>query len=101
MQRPITLICHATRRLVLERRRLLFKPARNNAPAPARRARLGRHLLLFMAFDQQRAFVRLMSDRNSQLITIFMLIGALAMVGLALSGTLQMSRLPVAHVATK
>jgi hypothetical protein len=54
-----------------------------------------------MAFDQRRAFVRLMSDRNSQLITIFMLIGALAMVGLVLSGTLQMSRLPVAHVATK
>jgi hypothetical protein len=58
-------------------------------------------LLVFMAFDQRRAFVRLMSDRNSQLITIFMLIGALAMVGLVLSGTLQMSRLPVAHVATK
>ena len=54
-----------------------------------------------MAFDQQRAFVRLMSDRTSQLITIFMLIGALAMVGLVLSGTLQMSRLPVAQVATK
>ena len=33
-----------------------------------------------------------MSERTSQLITICMLIGALAMVGLALSGTLQMSR---------
>jgi hypothetical protein len=42
-----------------------------------------------------------MSDRTSQLITICMLVGALAMVGLALSGTLQMSRLPVAQVATK
>jgi hypothetical protein len=42
-----------------------------------------------------------MSERNSQLITVFMLIGALAMIGLALSGTLQMSRLPVAQVATK
>src|SRR5262249_25573664 len=42
-----------------------------------------------------------MSERNSQLITIFILIGALAMVGLALSGTLQMSRLPVAQAATK
>jgi hypothetical protein len=30
-----------------------------------------------------------------------MLIGALAVIGLALSGTLQMGRLPVAQVATK
>jgi hypothetical protein len=42
-----------------------------------------------------------MSERHSQLITIFMLIGALAMVGLVLSGALQMSRLPVAQVVTK
>jgi hypothetical protein len=40
-------------------------------------------------------------ERTSQLITIFMLVGALAMIGLVLSGTLQMSRLPVAQVATK
>jgi hypothetical protein len=31
-----------------------------------------------------------MSDRKSQLITICMLIGALAMIGLALTGTFQM-----------
>jgi hypothetical protein len=39
-----------------------------------------------------------MSDRNSQLITICMLIGALAIIGLALTGTLQMrvSQSPVA-----
>ena len=42
-----------------------------------------------------------MSERTSQLITICMLVGALAMIGLAMSGTLQMSRLPVAQVATK
>jgi hypothetical protein len=42
-----------------------------------------------------------MSERSSQLITIFLLVGALAMIGLVLSGTLQMSRLPVAQVATK
>jgi len=42
-----------------------------------------------------------MSERTSQLITVCMLIGALAMVGWVLSGTLQMSRLPVAQVATK
>jgi hypothetical protein len=42
-----------------------------------------------------------MSERTSQLITIFLLVGALAMIGLVLSGTLQMSRLPVAQVATK
>jgi hypothetical protein len=42
-----------------------------------------------------------MRDRKSQLITICMLIGALAMIGLALSGTLQMSRLPVTQVVTK
>jgi hypothetical protein len=42
-----------------------------------------------------------MSERISQLITVCMLIGALAMIGLALSGTLQMSRLPVAQIATK
>jgi hypothetical protein len=42
-----------------------------------------------------------MSERTSQLITICMLVGALSMIGLALSGTLQMSRLPVAQVATK
>jgi hypothetical protein len=42
-----------------------------------------------------------MSERTSQLITICMLVGAFTMIGLALSGTLQMSRLPVAQVATK
>ena len=42
-----------------------------------------------------------MSERTSRLITIFLLVGALAMIGLVLSGTLQMSRLPVAQVATK
>jgi hypothetical protein len=42
-----------------------------------------------------------MSERTSQLITIFLLVGSLAMIGLVLSGTLQMSRLPVAQVATK
>jgi hypothetical protein len=42
-----------------------------------------------------------MSDRKSQLITICMLIGALAMIGLALTGTLQMrvSHSPVAVLA--
>jgi hypothetical protein len=42
-----------------------------------------------------------MRDRKNQLITICMLIGALAMIGLALTGTLQMrvSRAPVAVVA--
>src|SRR5262249_43618875 len=42
-----------------------------------------------------------MSDLKSRVITICMLVGALAMIGLVLSGTLQMSRLPVAQVATK
>jgi hypothetical protein len=42
-----------------------------------------------------------MSERTNQLITICMLISALAMVGWVMSGTLQMSRLPVAQVATK
>ena len=39
-----------------------------------------------------------MSERNSQLITILMLIGAIAMIGLVLTGTLQMrvSQSPVA-----
>ena len=39
-----------------------------------------------------------MSDRNGQLITICMLIGALAIIGLVLTGTLQMrvSQPPVA-----
>jgi hypothetical protein len=41
-----------------------------------------------------------MSDRKSQLITIFMLIGALAMIGLVLTGTLQIriSHSPVVAV---
>jgi hypothetical protein len=42
-----------------------------------------------------------MSDLKSRVIMICMLVGALTMIGLALSGTLQMSRLPVAQVATK
>ena len=48
-------------------------------------------------FDQRRAFV--CDERgNSQLITICMLIGALAIIGLVLTGTLQMrvSQSPVA-----
>ena len=42
-----------------------------------------------------------MSDRKSQLTTICMLIGALAMIGLALTGALQMrvSHSPVAVLA--
>jgi hypothetical protein len=42
-----------------------------------------------------------MSERKNQLITICMLIGALAMIGLALTGTLQMrvSHTPVAVLA--
>jgi len=39
-----------------------------------------------------------MSDLKSRVITICMLVGALTMIGLALSGTLQMSRLPVLAV---
>jgi hypothetical protein len=42
-----------------------------------------------------------MSDLKSRVITIFMLVGALAMIGVVLSGTLQMSRLPVTQVVTK
>jgi len=42
-----------------------------------------------------------MSDRKSRLITICMLAGAVAMIGLALTGTLQMrvSHPPVAQIA--
>jgi len=42
-----------------------------------------------------------MSDLKSRVITICMLVGALTMIGLALSGTLQMSRLSVTQVVTK
>jgi hypothetical protein len=42
-----------------------------------------------------------MSDLKGRVIPICMLVGALAMIGLTLSGALQMSRLPVAQVATK
>jgi hypothetical protein len=42
-----------------------------------------------------------MSERTSQLITNFLLVGALAMIGLVLTDTLQMSRSPVAQVAAK
>jgi hypothetical protein len=42
-----------------------------------------------------------MSDRKNRLITICMLVGAVVVIGLALSGTLQMSRLPVTQVVTK
>jgi hypothetical protein len=42
-----------------------------------------------------------MSDLKSRVITICMLVGALAMIGLAMSGALQMSRLPVTQVVTK
>jgi hypothetical protein len=38
---------------------------------------------------------------KSRVITICMLVGALAMIGLALSGTLQMSRVPVTQVVAK
>ena len=43
------------------------------------------------------------SDRKSRLITICMLAGAVVMIGLALTGTLQMrvSRSPITHVVTK
>src|SRR5262249_35686569 len=54
-------------------------------------------------FDQRRALRYAMSDRKSRLITICMLVGAVVMIGLALTGTLQMrvSRSPVAYVVTK
>jgi hypothetical protein len=39
-----------------------------------------------------------MRDLKGQVIAICMLVGALTMIGLALSGTLQMSRLPVLAV---
>jgi hypothetical protein len=42
-----------------------------------------------------------MSNLKSQAITICMLIAALAMIGLVMSGTLQMSRLPVTQVVTR
>jgi hypothetical protein len=44
-----------------------------------------------------------MSERKSRLITICMLAGAVVMIGLVLTGTLQMkvSRSPVAQVVTK
>jgi hypothetical protein len=44
-----------------------------------------------------------MDDRKSRLITICMLVGAVVMIGLALTGTLQMRvpRSPVAQVVTK
>jgi hypothetical protein len=44
-----------------------------------------------------------MSDLKGRWITICMLVGALAMIGLVLTGTLQMrvSRSPVAQIAIK
>jgi hypothetical protein len=54
-----------------------------------------------LAVGAAAGLLYLMSERTSQLITIFLLVGALAMIGLVLSGSLQMSRLPVAQVATK
>jgi hypothetical protein len=42
-----------------------------------------------------------MGDLKSRVITICMLVGALAMIGLAMSGALQMNRLPVTQVVTK
>jgi hypothetical protein len=42
-----------------------------------------------------------MSDLKSRVITICMLVCAFAMIGLVLSGTLQMSRLPVAQITAK
>jgi len=43
------------------------------------------------------------SDRKSRLIAICMLAGAVVMIGLALTGTLQMrvSRSPIVYVVTK
>jgi hypothetical protein len=48
-------------------------------------------------------FVAAMSDLTGRLITICMLVGALAMIGLVLTGTLQMrvSHSPVAQIAIK
>jgi hypothetical protein len=48
-------------------------------------------------------FVGAMSDLKGRLITICMLVGALAMIGLVLTGTLQLrgSRSPVAQIAIK
>jgi hypothetical protein len=54
-----------------------------------------------LAVPSWRILVGAMSDLKGRLITICMLVGALAMIGLVLTGTLQMSRLPVAQVATK
>jgi hypothetical protein len=39
-----------------------------------------------------------MSDLKSRVITICMLVCALAVIGLVMSGTLQMSRLPVSQI---
>ena len=54
-------------------------------------------------FDQRRALRYAMSDRKSRLISICMLVGAVVMIGLALTGTLQMRvpHPPVAQVVTK
>jgi hypothetical protein len=54
-------------------------------------------------FPTGTALIMAMSDRKSQLITMLALISALAVIGLALTGTLQMraSRSPIAYVVTK
>jgi hypothetical protein len=63
-------------------------------------------LLVFVGARPFRAgefVVGAMSDLKDRLITICMLVGALAMIGLVLTGTLQMrvSRSPVAQIAIK
>jgi hypothetical protein len=60
-------------------------------------------LLLVLVGARRELFVGAMSDLKGRLITICMLVGALAMIGLVLTGTLQMrvSRSPVAQIAIK
>jgi|SRR6516225_776289 len=72
-----------------------------------RGGRVKEHLLPFVGGARRSInggpFVYEMSDRKSRLITICMLVGAVVMIGLVLTGTLQMrvSRSPVAYVVTK
>jgi hypothetical protein len=60
-------------------------------------------LLLVFVGARRELFVGAMSDLKGRLITICMLVGALAMIGLVLTGTLQMRvfRSPVAQIAIK
>jgi hypothetical protein len=61
------------------------------------------HLVGGSLFRAGEFLVDPMSDVKGRLITICMLVGALAMIGLVLTGTLQMrvSRSPVAQIAIK